>query len=542
MRLKRIQNDFRVFEVLDETFFGSGPFTIYRITKRGLTTHEVVTRLAQEAGVDREKVCYAGLKDKDGITGQFMSVEKGRQVNFKDAQLTIRPIGKADRAVTSADSQGNSFEIVVRDLSGDDMRRIRHNLAQVKDFGVPAYFDDQRFGCIRHGQGFIVRHLLKGDTESAAKALVAAPSRYGSEMVEKYKEGIVRRWGKWDELASYTKGRRGQSMFAYLKDHPDDFAEAMRVGVATAERTIHLFAYQSHLWNRAAALWVKEVAKDENVGWLPCDAGPLPVFRTLTVEQKHELKNASLPLLGPGVELDERAQRLYQSVFRAEGVKMEDFLTLDLPGFRPHAEDRKLLQFAEFLRAAPAERDDIYKQCQKMRLRFTLPRGQYATMVAKRLFMTTEPNDKRICLWVSRHPLVWPDAEGNARQWDPGKKGSGERRREQEGRPAWKDREGQEGRPAWKDREGQEGRPAWKDRVGQGSRPAYQGERDDRSRSWREDRKDQPKREDRPRRDDRQTRDDRPKRDEDNPWKQRSERPRPPRRKDDDKPRSSPWG
>ena len=139
MRLKRIQNDFRVFEVLDESFMGSGNHTVYRVTKRGLTTPEAVARLAKEAGIEKKKVACAGLKDKDGITGQFMSIEGGTAVNFQDEQLTIRPIGKASRALTSADSEGNSFEIVVRDLSGDDMRRIRHNLAQVKKDGVPLY-------------------------------------------------------------------------------------------------------------------------------------------------------------------------------------------------------------------------------------------------------------------------------------------------------------------------------------------------------------------------------------------------------------------
>jgi len=529
MRLKRIQNDFRVFEVLDESFMGNGSHTVYRVTKRGLTTPEALAKLAKEAGVEKKEVACAGLKDKDGITGQFMSVEGGRAVNFQDEQLTIRPIGKAPRALTSADSEGNSFEIVVRDLSGDDMRRIRHNLAQVKLAGVPAYFDDQRFGCLRHGQGFIVRLLLKGDAEAAARALVAAPSPYGSEPVEKYKKGILARWGKWEELASYCRGRRGQSMFQHLHENPGDFEGAMRVGVATTERTMHLFAYQSYLWNRAAALWVKELASGENLCWLPCDAGPLPVFRKLDDVQRRELQQASLPLLGPGVELNEHAARLYKSVFRAEAAKMEDFLALDVPGFRPHAEDRKFLQTTQFLRAAPAERDEIYTRCQKMRLRFTLPRGQYATLVAKRLFMPTEATDKRICLWVSRHPMVWPDSEGKARQWDPGTPGSGERRREREGkpwredgdrgdRPAWKSREDREDRgdrPAWKSREDREDRPAWKSREDREEAPA-----------WKK----------------RASHDDRPKLEDDNPWKKSADRSKPPRKKDEDGPRSSPWG
>ncbi|RMH02799.1 MAG: tRNA pseudouridine(13) synthase TruD [Planctomycetota bacterium] len=413
MRLKRIQDDFRVFEVLDEkALLGPGPFTLYRVTKRGLTTLEAVDVLAREAGVDRSAVAYAGFKDKDGVTGQFMTVEGGRPVQYKDRRLTLRGIGSARRAVRSDDNLGNSFEIVVRELAAADMARIRRNLAVVRRQGMPAYFDDQRFGCLRHGQGYIVRQLLRGDAEGALRSLMCAPSRYGHEKVERFKEGIRRRWGDWDELASYCRGRRGESLFAHLRDEPDDFVGALVRGISTRERTIHLFAWQSHLWNRAAALWVRSVAPEDSIGWLPCDEGPLPVPRELPPAELRRLQAAKLPLFGQGVELGPEAERFYRAVFRAEGVDPEAFLSLDIPGFRPLGEERDLYMLPQHLRAAPAERDDVCRKGHKMRLRFTLPRGRYATLVAKRLALPESENDPPPRLYVSRHRLDFPDAEG----------------------------------------------------------------------------------------------------------------------------------
>ena len=424
MRLKRVQDDFRVFEVLDEGLLGEGEWTLYRVTKRGLTTFEAVDRIAKEAGVSRDEIAYAGFKDKDGITGQFMTVRGGRPVNYKDPQLTVRPVGKAPRALTSQDNQANSFEIVLRDLEADDMRRVRINVDQVKRLGLPAYFDDQRFGCLRHGQGFVVRKLLAGDVEGAVRDLMCAPSPYGSEAIEGFKARLARRWGHWGELAQYCRRRRGESLFAHLAEQPDDFAGALTRGISSRERTIHLFAYQSHLWNRAAALWIRSVVDPEELGWLPCDDGALPVYRSLDDSAYQALGGARLPLFGTGTELEGDARRHYHAVFRAEGVDPEGFLALDLPGFRPIGEDRPLLMEPSFLRVAPAEPDEIFKRRRKMRVRFTLPRGRYATLVAKRLVMSTERGARPPRVWVSRHCLEFPDDDGRMRPIPSGRRGS----------------------------------------------------------------------------------------------------------------------
>lgn len=504
MRLKRTQNDFRVTELFDDTrLLAAGPFAVYRMTKRGLTTFEAADILATGAGVERSAVAYAGLKDKDGVTSQIMTVEGGKPVTFRDKALTVRPIGRSDRAIESKDSKGNSFEIVLRDLEADDMRRIRVNMAEIKKVGIPNYFDDQRFGCLRHGQGFVARHILKGQPELALRALLAAPSRYGAEPVEKFKRGIQDRWGNWSELASYCRSRRGATVFEHLTANPGDFIGAMERGIATRERTIHLFAYQSYLWNKAAGLFVQEVAGEGHVAWMPCDAGSLQCFRNLDDEQIARLKAFKLPLLGPGLELEPEVAKLYQKVFRAEGVSMEDFLALDVSGFRPQAEDRPFMVEPEYLRAAPAEDDEIYRRRRKMRVRFSLPRGHYATLIMKRLCMPTEKDYVQLRMWVARHPLDWPNDKGvvpvgadmhDRRHWSERGRESGYRSpgsQTERGRDNFGDRDrGRDGgsrRPSWpREREDREGYRGGGDRN-RDDRGGYRGggDRDrDRSSAW----------------------------------------------------------
>ncbi len=469
MRILRVPTDFRVVEQFDESMLTrSGEYLVYSVSTKGMTTGEAADRLAQAAGVDPEAVASAAQKPKEGVAGQVFSILGGEPLSLRGGEFVARRLGVSDRAVEPGDITGNAYEIVVRDLRGDDMRRLRHNLAQVKQAGLPNYFDDQRFGCLRHGQGYILRDVLRGRYEQALKSALAAPSPYGAEPVERYKAQIREQWGDWATLVGVSNGRRGKSAFEYLREHEGDFEGALRFGLSSRERTMHLFAYQSHLFNRALAAKVRAVAEGENLGWLPCDEGSLPVWRELPASESMRWAESELILPGPGMEENEEAMRLYGPVFEAEGVSMEAFCALDLPGFRPISETRPLLMQPEYLRAAPAQDDEHYPRSKKMRVRFTLPRGQYATLALKRLLMPTELGAKRLCMWVSRHPLVWPTDDGTPQYFE-------RRPREERSRSG-----GERGPGGGRPREYQGGGREGGSRGGGGRRPWGRERRDDR--------------------------------------------------------------
>ncbi len=419
MRLKNRPADFRLSEILVEDFVQPGEWTLYRATKQGCATREVVEALAEAAGVDQERVSHAGEQGRDGITVQHLTIQGGRPVQLRQAQFSIRTVGTAARGIQSGDVPELSVEMVLRDLDSDAMRALRVNLQQVRQHGLPAYFDDPRFGCLRHGQGFIVPKLIRGDVEGALKDLVCAPSPFGPKPIEAYKADIARHWGDWKWLSRRARGRRGETLFGFLAENPRDFAGALTRGITARERTIHLFAYQSHLWNRALALRVQEVIPQEMRGWLPCDDGALPVHLDPPPGQLAELEAVPLPLPGRGESLTTEAQRLFDAVFRAEGVSASQFRELDLPGFRPKSEERPILLRPRFLRAAPAEKDDLHPRNMKMRLRFTLARGQYPALVAKRLALPRRPGGVHHRIWIAAHCQIFPDAWGHMPAFRP---------------------------------------------------------------------------------------------------------------------------
>ena len=440
MRLKQRVGDFRVRELLARDYLGTqGDHRVYRVTKRKLTSDEAARLLADEAGVEAGEVCIAGLKDRQGITIQYMSVARGREVRLALPELRVETVGFAERALSSAHSLGNAFELTVRALRSADVAQLRMNLPLMRDFGVPDYFDDQRFGNLTHGQGWIYRDLCQGRHEAALRNLLGASSPYDDDRHRRFKEGLARHWGDWRECRD-DAGRFGahHSVFEHLARQPDDFAGAF-AHVATRVKLIHLFAWQSHLWNRAVVELVRDgVAAEERVV-LESEEGKLLAYRG--VPPPALAARTTFPLPGERLEGVAPADReRFERVLAEEGLTPEQMAVAGVPGFALKGEERPLLLRPTHLRVRPPEPDNLNRGDLCVRVRFELPRGSYATLVVKRLFAGS-PLERR----PPAHP---PRAPGKPGGSAPGR---GDRERDR-GRPAGRPDEGRRrppGRNPW---------------------------------------------------------------------------------------------
>src|SRR6266542_3400236 len=70
--------DFRVDEVPAYLPSGAGPHLYVRIEKRGRTTRDAVRALAGALGVAERDAGFAGMKDKDAVTTQWLSFPVAR--------------------------------------------------------------------------------------------------------------------------------------------------------------------------------------------------------------------------------------------------------------------------------------------------------------------------------------------------------------------------------------------------------------------------------------------------------------------------------
>ncbi|MBL8859109.1 MAG: tRNA pseudouridine(13) synthase TruD [Planctomycetes bacterium] len=379
MKLKQEPQDFRVRELIGDSFFKDrGRFQVYRVTKKKLTSLEAAGRLADLAGVAQSEVAMAGLKDRQGVTVQFMTVKGGRPVFLKTPELRIETAGFASREITSSDSEGNAFEITVRKMSDEEREALVKGAAEVKAYGLPNYFGEQRFGNLRHGQGWIARDLALGKHEVALRALIAGKSEHDDARNSRFKRSIEGAWGDWRSCREFA-GRFGNyiSVFQHLIKHEDDFAGAFRF-VKSQLRLIHLYAWQSHVWNRAVAAHVESVTRPEERFMVAAPEGRLIFARG---ELKSDPKwKGMFRLPGPGLDdVKHPAQRdLLALALRQEGLQPHEFRIEGVSGFQLKGEDRPLLVTPRNLRIdTPANGQTIVS--------FELPRGSYATLVMSRL-------------------------------------------------------------------------------------------------------------------------------------------------------------
>jgi tRNA pseudouridine13 synthase len=251
--------------------------------------------------------------------------------------------------------------------------------------GLPNYFDDQRFGNLTHGQGWIFKDLAAGRFESALRTLLAARSPRDDERHRRFKQGLEQHWGDWRECRDVA-GRFGahHSVFEHLAKAPGDFAGAFD-HVASRVKLIHLYAWQSHLWNRAVVAFVREPLPLEERVVFECTEGPLVSHRlapppALAAKPTFRLPGERLE----DVPADERP--FLEEALAAEGLVADQMRIESVRGFQLKGEDRALILRPAHLRVRPPELDNLNPGSSLVRIRFELSRGSYATLVVKRLF------------------------------------------------------------------------------------------------------------------------------------------------------------
>ncbi|MEO0115883.1 MAG: tRNA pseudouridine(13) synthase TruD [candidate division WOR-3 bacterium] len=392
MKIKVIPEDFRVEEKINLKITSQGQYSIYRLEKRNWSTLDLIDYLKRNYRL--VTIRYAGLKDRYAHSIQYVSIIGDGPNKIQEENFSLTYLGKSDHPVTRDYLLGNFFSLTLRDLTESDITKVKATLKLIERDGLPNYYDEQRFGSIRHKKGFFTHKLLLKHFNGALKLYMATPSAFDDSKTRELKKFFANHWGDWQTLKSVVEPIKTVKEFRPILNHlikkPNDFKGAIRQ-MNRPILELLIVAYQSYLWNEILAGLLRSLKL--KLYAYPYSAGNFLFYSELPNEMRNYLATLLIPTPSPkAVYKSEKIERITNEVLWREGLVLKDLkLPIRVRGIFLKPFDRTALFFLENLKVIEPELDERYPNKLKLKLNFFLPKGSYATILVKRLQLAIEP-------------------------------------------------------------------------------------------------------------------------------------------------------
>lgn len=142
-------NDFFVEEVPLYDFTREGEHLIIKVRKKSLTTWQLLDIISSVTGCKVRDIGYAGLKDKEAITIQFLSINRKYEEkldNFVHPKIKIVEKTYHKNKIKLGHLKGNIFFIRLKKVLPAAKVKIEQAIKRIKKEGSPNFFGYQRFG------------------------------------------------------------------------------------------------------------------------------------------------------------------------------------------------------------------------------------------------------------------------------------------------------------------------------------------------------------------------------------------------------------
>ncbi len=382
MKLKRLPEDFQVEELSDFPLDG-GDYALYRLTKRSMGTPEAVEALCRRWRIPEARVGWGGLKDRHALSRQFLTIRHGPRRGLRQKSFEVAYLGQVPRPFLRRDIAGNRFEIVMRDLPERAAAAAECALAEAARDGLPNSFDDPRFGSIGESGEFTAAAWCRCDFDRALWLAIADPNVHDRPQERRRKQLLREHWGRWAEVLPALEGYARLGSIRHLVANPADFRGAF-ARIPGLPRGLYLAAYQGHLWNRVLCELLRRTCRPEQLLPVAMKAGEVLFPRNLDAAQRQSLSSAIVPFPSARARIEGPMKELVESVLAGMNLRLEA-LRIRYPSENFFLRGQRAAMFTPGNISHELEPDDLYPGKHKLRLRFELPRGCYATILVKRL-------------------------------------------------------------------------------------------------------------------------------------------------------------
>lgn len=148
-RIKTEIEDFEVEEIPAYQPSGAGDHLYLWIEKRGLGAEYFVRQLARRLGIPVSEIGTAGLKDRQAVTRQMVSVPAHAEprLNQLDGDgIRLLNVSRHGNKLKPGHLHGNHFRVLVRGVAAEAVERLPPLLEHLRRDGLANFYGEQRFG------------------------------------------------------------------------------------------------------------------------------------------------------------------------------------------------------------------------------------------------------------------------------------------------------------------------------------------------------------------------------------------------------------
>lgn len=342
---------------------GEGKFLHAVLEKKGIDTIRATREIARSLGIRPEQITYAGVKDKQAVTSQRISlynVEKEALAKVKLPEMTLIPLGRGNKIALGM-LWGNRFTITVRglDRSPEIVKKTIESFAEKMNGCFPNYFGPQRFGTKRPISAIVGKFILQRNFKEAVEAYISKTFPEEPEYIKKIR--VLAKKDKKKALSLFPKKYLYERiLLSHLLNAPDDYIGAIkRLPKGLQKMFIH--AYQGMIFNKALGMMETEGIFDPEL---------------------------EIPLVGYSYSsriFETPADKYVKKALAKEKIGPSDFKIKELPEISSKGNSRKAFERVYDFLVLDAADDELFRERSKAVLSFRLPKGCYATVFLEKL-------------------------------------------------------------------------------------------------------------------------------------------------------------
>lgn len=338
-------------------FSEKGKTTYATLVKCDLSTLEAVEEVSSLLNIDKNQINFAGIKDKDAITSQLISIRKlhiEEIKNLNSPYLFLKHAYSEKGVMEVGKLRGNKFTVLVRTNNNFRKEEFLSNVNGIKKEGFLNFFYLQRFGTPRLINFYWGLFILKGEYEKAVLSFLSSPGKRELPFFRQLRKSLGENFGNWQKIEEIIKPfplifQNENKVVSHLKKNPRDFTGALNQ--IPDQVKLWLFATASLLFNKQLSFCIKENKK-------------IP---------------GRIPLILSNKEND---WSIYKNILVANGIKSIPFDNLKPFSFVQ-------LKRREIKTKEKIEISDLKIIKEGVILSFSLPKAAYATTFLTHLFNLT---------------------------------------------------------------------------------------------------------------------------------------------------------